>query len=103
MESLAGASKRLRTVARLDAPVDKRAGRLVPALIGLGLLPLVASLNARFEAGSPLFRAGPGCVRRAAAIGMLEHYVGTLPTGRALFWFSLGLARSGSTSSCESE
>jgi hypothetical protein len=39
--------------------VGKWAGRLLPALVGIGLLALAGSLNGRFEAGTPLFRAVP--------------------------------------------
>ena len=39
--------------------MGKWAGRLLPALAGLGLLSLAGSLNARFDAGTPLFRAVP--------------------------------------------
>jgi hypothetical protein len=39
--------------------VGKSVGRLLPALVGLGLLALAGTLNARFDAGTPLFRAVP--------------------------------------------
>ena len=39
--------------------MGKWLGRVLPALVGLALLALGGVLNARFEAGAPLFRAVP--------------------------------------------
>ncbi len=106
------------TLAELLPPIDAAMVdpvHVVPLLViaeagplaGLAWLALVVSPVIRLRGPgsrlSPRALAGLGVSAALLTIGLLDHYLWTLPTGRALFWLSLGIARSGLSMTGEPE
>jgi O-Antigen ligase len=106
------------TLAELLPPIDAAMVdpvHVVPLLVtaeagplaGLAWLALV--LSPVFRASRPEARLSPSALAGLGAsaalltIGLLDHYLWSLPTGRALFWLTLGIARSGLSMTGEPE